>query len=180
VLGYSSELIANVRDLKRVEAGRDKAQPVDVCDILQEVREAYEDPPEREVTINLSSRGDCWVMASRLLRDAFSNIVSNAIKHSVGTVTVNILVDHRSRDDQDMVRVSIEDDGPGIPDERKERIFDRSLMGLTKPVSRGLGLYLVKRLVEDHNGSVWVEDRVPGDYTKGARFVVLLPAVQVG
>ncbi len=74
-----------------------------------------------------------------------------------------------------MVRVDIADDGPGIPDERKEAIFDRSLMGLTKPVSRGLGLYLVKRLVENYGGEGWVEDRIPGDHTEGARFVVLLP-----
>jgi signal transduction histidine kinase len=40
-----------------------------------------------------------------------------------------------------------------------------------------LGLFLVKKLVEDYNGRVWVEDRVPGDHTQGARFVILLPAV---
>jgi signal transduction histidine kinase len=38
-----------------------------------------------------------------------------------------------------------------------------------------LGLYLVKSLVEGNNGRVWVEDRVPGDHMKGARFVVMLP-----
>jgi signal transduction histidine kinase len=41
----------------------------------------------------------------------------------------------------------------------------------------GLGLYLVKSLVESYHGSVWVEDRVPGDHTKGSRFVVMLPAI---
>jgi signal transduction histidine kinase len=41
----------------------------------------------------------------------------------------------------------------------------------------GLGLYLVKTLVDSYGGRVWVEDRVPGDRTKGARFVVMLPAV---
>lgn len=42
----------------------------------------------------------------------------------------------------------------------------------------GLGLYLVKTLVESYNGEVWVEDRVNGDHTKGARFMVTLPAIQ--
>jgi signal transduction histidine kinase len=41
----------------------------------------------------------------------------------------------------------------------------------------GLGLYLVRTLVDSYNGSVWAEDRVKGDHTKGARFVVMLPAV---
>ena len=42
----------------------------------------------------------------------------------------------------------------------------------------GLGLYLVKSLVESYGGRVWVEDRIAGDHTKGARFVVMLPAVE--
>jgi len=178
VLAHSSELIANVSDLKKVEAGREKTQPVDIRRVLREVKEAYENPPERDVTIEIrEDQGACWAMASSLVRDAFSNIVSNAIKHSTGAVHIWIHVDRLPGRGQggEQVRVAIEDDGPGIPDERKEKVFDRSLMGLTKPVSRGLGLYLVKRLVEDHKGTVWVEDRVPGDHTKGARFVVLLP-----
>jgi PAS domain S-box-containing protein len=180
VLGNSSELIANIRDLKRVEAGREKTGPLDVCRVLREVREAYEDPPGRDVTINLKMADSCWVLASGLLRDAFSNIVSNAIKHSSGPVTVDIWVARDVDDESGQVKVSIEDNGPGIPDERKDKIFDRSLMGLTKPVSRGLGLYLVKRLLEEYDGAVWVEDRIPGDHTKGARFVVLLPAASLG
>ncbi|HHT76235.1 MAG TPA: hypothetical protein GXZ80_09385, partial [Euryarchaeota archaeon] len=44
---------------------------------------------------------------------------------------------------------------------------------------RGLGLYLVKRLVDEYGGVVWVEDRVTGDHTQGARFVVELPALSV-
>ena len=71
--------------------------------------------------------------------------------------------------------MSIEDNGPGIPDEMKEKIFTKSLRGLTRRTGHGLGLYLVKRIVEDHHGRVWAEDRVPGDHTQGARFVVLLP-----
>ncbi len=53
-------------------------------------------------------------------------------------------------------------------------------MGLAKPVRRGLGLYLVKRLVENYGGEVWVEDRIPGDHTEGARFVVELPLYSEG
>lgn len=180
VLGNSSELIANVRDLKRVEAGRERTQSLDIYKILREVKEAYEDPPGREVTINLLGSNNCWVLASGLIRDAFSNIVSNSIKHSSGPVTVDISVERPYRDGIGQVRVSIEDNGPGVPDERKDTIFDRSMMGLTKPVSRGLGLYLVKRLVEEYDGEVWVEDRVPGDHTKGAKFVITLPAASSG
>jgi signal transduction histidine kinase len=77
----------------------------------------------------------------------------------------------------DYYRVVVEDNGPGISDNIKSRLFTRFSRGDTKTRGRGLGLFLVKSLVEDYHGKVWVEDRVPGDYTKGARFVVMLPAV---
>jgi len=62
----------------------------------------------------------------------------------------------------------------------KEKVFDRSMRGGTKVSGHGLGLYLVKRLVEDQAGKVWVEDRVPGEHEKGARFVILLKGTAVG
>ena len=72
----------------------------------------------------------------------------------------------------------VEDDGPGIPDDLKSVIFNRTLRGTSKARGMGLGLYLVKSLVDSYGGKVWIENRVHGDHTKGARFVVLLPAVK--
>ena len=74
-------------------------------------------------------------------------------------------------------RVMVEDDGPGIPDDFKASIFNRTLKGTQNVKGMGLGLYLVKSLVDSYGGRVWVEDRVSGDHTKGAKFVVMLPAV---
>lgn len=76
-------------------------------------------------------------------------------------------------------KVSIEDNGPGISDELKSKLFQRKQRGRSKTAGSGLGLFLVKKLVEDFHGLVWVEDRVPGDHTQGAKFVVMLPAVSV-
>jgi signal transduction histidine kinase len=74
-------------------------------------------------------------------------------------------------------KVAVEDNGPGIHDDLKALIFDRSHT-VKKLRGKGLGLYIVNTLVGDFHGKVWVEDRVPGDHTKGARFVVMLPAVE--
>jgi PAS domain S-box-containing protein len=174
-LADSSELIANIRDLQNIEAGRDRPEVVDICVMLDEIKEVYKNPPDREVSISLTTHDVCTVYGSRLLRGAFSNLISNAIKHSTGAVDIQITVSRQHLHGTDMVRVDIADNGPGIPYEKRGFIFDRSLMGLTKPVSRGLGLYLVKRLVESYDGEIWVEDRIPGAYMEGARFVVLLP-----
>jgi signal transduction histidine kinase len=76
-------------------------------------------------------------------------------------------------------RIVIEDTGPDIPDEQKPGIFERAGREQAKLTGKGLGLYLVKTLVDDFRGRVWVEDRVPGDYKQGSRFVIMLPAAKV-
>jgi signal transduction histidine kinase len=81
-----------------------------------------------------------------------------------------------SEDGVDFCKVAVEDNGPGIPDAMKELIFDRSHT-VKKLRGKGLGLYIVNTLVQDFHGRVWVEDRVTGDCTKGARVVVMLPSV---
>jgi signal transduction histidine kinase len=177
-LRNSSELIANVRNIQRLELDRNKPELVDICHMLEKIKEDYQHPPGREVAITLSERSGCEVHVSSFLRDAFSNLVSNAIRHSTGPLTVGIVLSLVAQDGKDHLSVSVEDNGPGISDEMKEKVFGRSMRGTTKVTGQGLGLYLVKRLVEDQGGKVWVEDRVQGDRSKGAKFVVLLPTVQ--
>ena len=111
-------------------------------------------------------------MADELLKDVFSNILGNAIKHSTGPVTIEIGLDRIFVTGKEYCRVAIDDNGTGIPDDMKSKIFTRFQRGKTKASGRGLGLYLVKTLVENFKGKVWVEDRVPGDSTKGSRFVI--------
>lgn len=175
-LRSSSELIANVRDIQKVEAGRKGAELINVCKMLEEIKRECEDSPGRQVKIILKEEDRCVIMASNLLRDAFTNIIDNAIKHSSGPLCIDITLRPVSTNGDEYLRIDFEDNGPGIPDGMKERLFARSVRGPTKAVGHGLGLYLVKRLVEEHGGKVWAEDRIAGDHTRGSRFVVLLPA----
>jgi len=118
------------------------------------------------------------VQANELLRDVFVNLIGNAIKHSTGPAFINIRMAQEKNDDRQYCTVAIEDNGPGVPGEMKEKVFDRLRRGDTKAKGAGLGLYLVKTLVDSYGGKVWVEDRVTGDHMKGARFVVMLPTIR--
>jgi hypothetical protein len=75
-----------------------------------------------------------------------------------------------------MVRIEFEDYGPGIPDNMKQFIFKRTGSPEAQVVGRGLGLTVVDHYITDLGGTVWVEDRVEGDYSQGTRIVMLLPS----
>lgn len=177
-LNNSSRLIDNVKKLQKEKSGQLGARLMDVGEVLLEVKKQFDSVPGREVSIIIKNNDASQVMANDLLKEVFSNLVGNAIKHSDSPLDINISSSCVQEDGKKFCRVEVEDNGPGIPDVMKRQIFDRSSDGRgVLPSGKGLGLYLVKTLVSDYNGRIWAEDRVPRDHTKGSRFVVLLPAL---
>jgi len=171
-----SRLIESIRGLQDIESGREALAIVDLDRVLREVIGGLVPHPSREIDVRLSSRGNHCVLASPLVKELFSNLLDNSIKHSEGPLTVWINVRSIYETGREYHRVEIDDDGPGIQDRMKENVFSRTWRGRTKGVGKGLGLFLVRRLAESLEGQVWVEDRVSGRADMGARFVVLLPA----
>jgi PAS domain S-box-containing protein len=176
ILESSNNLIDTVRKIQRVENHDSKYGLVDLGWMLEDVRTEYEHIPGREVKIHYKTAIKKFVIASDLLKDVFSNLLSNSIKHSSGPVEITMVLNKVFDGGREHYKVTVEDNGPGIPDDLKMRLFQRKQRGKTKTTGSGLGLYLVRKLVEDINGRVWVEDRVPGDPTEGTKFVVLIPA----
>lgn len=172
-----SKLIDNVRKIQRAKNGEFKQEVVDAGKILESVCKEMVATSDREVTIHYIPVSGCYVLANVLLRDVFVNIVENAVKHSVGPIEISIGVSRVVVDGGEYCNITFDDNGPGIPEEQKGRVFNRLQQDNVKDKGIGLGLYMVKTLVEDFHGKVWVEDRVPGDYGKGCRFVVMLPIV---
>jgi PAS domain S-box-containing protein len=176
-LESSTRLIKNVGKLQRAREGDLRITRVNVGEVVRELLPKCSTMAGRDIRVNYRGN-DCFVMANELLTDVFSNIIGNAIKHSQGPLVIDIDVKKVREDGNDYCVISVEDNGPGIPDSLKVRLFTRFQRGATKASGRGLGLYLVKTLVDDYHGKVWVEDRVPGDYKQGTRFVVRLMGVE--
>ncbi|MGA9141812.1 MAG: PAS domain S-box protein [Methanocella sp.] len=174
----SSLLISNVKKLQKVRSGEIRHKKMDVGDVLERVREHYSNLHGENIVINCPYTTGYTVIANELLYDVFSNLVGNAIKHSNGRPAIDISVERVRENDVECCRITVEDNGPGIPDDLKVRIFNRHLRGNTKAKGSGIGLYLVKTLADDFGGRVHVEDRVPGDRSKGSKFIVVLPMVK--
>lgn len=128
-------------------------------------REAH---PDAEISVD-EQIPDVDVRANEMLSSVFRNLLNNAVQHNDKDSPV-VEVSCELRDDT--VEVRIADNGPGIPDERKDTIFGKGEQGIDSP-GTGIGLYLVYTLVTEYGGEVWVEDNDP----TGAVFVVQLPRV---
>ena len=170
----SVSLINNVKKFSLVnqeELVLEKTDPADALTAaIQTVKQSF---PHREINIttNLESGTYC-IMVNDFLQDVFYNLLHNAVKFTV-TDNVRIEVTTSLVEDGEFLRFDFEDWGPGIDDCLKGNV----LIGIDDRVHRvsGVGLTLVKQIVEQYSGSLMVEDRVDGDFTKGARFVVRLP-----
>jgi PAS domain S-box-containing protein len=177
VLLRSARLIDNVRKLQKLKNGTYLFRPIDLVRVLTDVVKEYEAVPGKVLMLDTHFINAGYVQANELLYDVFSNLVSNAVKYSGSHARVTIGLSAVLENGSHFYQVSVEDNGPGIPDSFKLKVFNRMLQGDAGAKGMGLGLYIVKTLVDSYQGRVWVENRVPGDHTKGAKFIVRLPAL---
>jgi len=175
-------LISDVSDASRLDAelSRVTAERVDVMPILRallELDEATRDPdrgPKLEV-VAPAAGFPVWAVEDRLVQ-VLRNLIGNA--QSFSPVGGRIVV--RAREVGDMAELSVEDEGPGIPEANLEHIFDRFYSERPKGESfghhSGLGLSISRQIVEALHGQISAENRRDANgKVVGARFVVRLP-----
>jgi PAS domain S-box-containing protein len=161
----SSEIIRNILTLRKLKTGPAELGPVQLEPVIREIRNYHPD-------LNITCNGpDATVLADDLISEVFANLVGNAMKFGGPGVEVTISV----REEEDTVLVTVADNGPGIPDDLKPCVFERNQRGATKKSGKGLGLYIVRMLVERYTGSVRAGDRVPGHPEEGAAVTLTLP-----
>ncbi len=175
----SSRLISNIQKMRKAMGKEIEQETLDVAKVIRDAIEEHRSVPDRQIAIDFTMSPGLTVKADGLLKDVFSNLIGNAIKHSPPDkpLVIRITAMREINEGIGSVVIGIEDNGPGIEDSRKSIIFERFTSGAMKTRGRGLGLYLVRTLVESYGGRVRIEDRMSGDYRQGSRFVVLLPAL---
>ncbi len=133
---------------------------------------------EKNIRIEYHQAEAYPVKANRLIYHLFLNLFENSVKHtSASEIVINIRIDQTTKGTVSFWKISIEDNGPGIRDSVKAYLFKRFEKGHDNKGS-GVGLAVVRALTEKYGGQVSVEDRVKGDFSKGTRFVVLLPVAE--
>ncbi|MDN7025775.1 PAS domain S-box protein [Methanoculleus sp. FWC-SCC1] len=155
----SIEILGNVSKIRRIHQPSGGHKRVNLDDIVQS--EIAQFPGN---IIHCDAAG-CRVWADDLLSEVFANLIGNAVKFGGPGVEVAVRVE----EEDGLVRVSIEDTGPGIPDTDKQAVFHRYEQK-RRGVGEGLGLFLVQVLIERYGGTIWADDRVAGRPEEGAAF----------
>lgn len=178
-------LVSNIRKLSELEKSDKNEHKLSSIDslrllkrVVENIKKKYHD---KEISIKVNSTiSRATVKAGDFLKDVFENILINAIKHNNHKIIkVKIKISQEIQNEhRKYIKFCFIDNARGIEASQKKLIFLRDhkkIQGTKNTFGLGLGLTLVKRIVDYYEGQIWVEDKVPGDYTKGSKFKILIP-----
>ena len=187
-VGRLDRLITDISRASRIEAetARGAPAPIDLGWLLPQIVETYEATRrggEVAVLFKGPSPPQSVVIGQEApLGQVLRNLIDNAKSFSPDVGDVTVYVTEENRRDGRWLRVYVDDAGPGVPEANLETIFERFYTERPKGVAfggnSGLGLSIVRQIIESHKGKVWAEN-IPGDAPDkiaGARFIVELPA----
>jgi len=152
-------------------------QPVEAVGAFHRaVRKVTEQLHGRALVADVRGPPALHVLADEMLEDVFLNLCQNAAKYDERPqVNLEVAIEETTVDGRPWVRIALDDHGRGIPPNRRDQVFSRfTPRGEAASSGFGLGLSIVRALVQRYRGRIWVEDRIPGDHTQGSRFVLLL------
>lgn len=173
-------LVNDLLELSRV--GRIETNPVDldpaaaVAEVVTSLQDTITSSGAEIIAPDLGVCPRVHVEPNRL-RQILSNLLSNAIKYGVSGTSPRIEITCHG-DDARFVRITVADNGPGIPPEQRERVFRpfQRLRGSPDTTGTGMGLAIARKIVEHYGGSIWVDDPPGG----GAAFSFTLPRAEPG
>ncbi|MFX0186206.1 MAG: PAS domain S-box protein [Candidatus Hodarchaeota archaeon] len=174
-----SKLVSNVIKLSKLE---ETEMPLELVNINKNLMDAIvfidEIYQNRNLHINVEAiEEDHYAIANELILDLFENILMNSVRHNINLVIeIQIRISEMQLENKKYCKIEFIDNGVGIHDERKVAIFQRRSNDENSTRGMGIGLSLVKQLIDSYNGKIWIDNRIKDDYKKGSNFIVLIPA----
>jgi two-component system, sensor histidine kinase and response regulator len=177
-----SDLIHSLLDINAIESGKIaiRLAPMSLSTTVQALCYDYHPRAEAKgITIHFDTSGDATVIADeQLMQQVVDNLISNAVKYSPQgkNIWVSVSEGRATEAGGKSCRVAVKDEGPGLSEEDQAQLFGRFTKLTARPTagedSTGLGLSIVKSMMEQMNGSVWCETELG----KGATFIAEFPA----
>lgn len=187
-VGRMDRLISDISKASKVDANlaREKSELVNVPDLVQNVTDFYEATKaedQRPVIFNLPENlreKDIYIRGFETpFAQVLRNLIDNALTFSPDDGTVRISLSVQGQGKSKRILITVEDDGPGIPPQNLDTVFERFYTERPKGAQfgshSGLGLAICRQIVSAHKGTILAENRLAGDQVDGARFVINLP-----
>ncbi len=172
-------LVSNVRTLSQLSEAEILLKIVNTVEILKHAENSIIDGfPDKNIKINHDyPKAKFIVKANDLLINVFENILTNSIRHNNNlNIEITVRISKIKKESIPHIKFEFIDNGTGVPDEIKEIIFKKGYEHKKDIRGLGFGLSLVKRIINQYNGEIFVEDRVKGIHTEGSNFIILIPA----
>jgi two-component system, sporulation sensor kinase E len=172
------KLINNVRNLSLLE---DYEMPLESVDVYNTLKKAMKFTrvsfPRKKIDFTIvPDHGKLHVMANVLLLDVFENLIMNSIIYNKNEIVkINVNISKMEKFYENYIKIEFKDNGLGIEDSQKVKIFQGKQYQNTLSKGMGIGLSLVAKLIDLYNGKISIEDRIKGDYAQGSNFILLIP-----
>lgn len=154
-------LLERMRELEELSTIGGITRPIEVADVIDRILKERRTP-----NVEFEQIGDrVQIMGDDTFRIAIDNLVKNALKHAEPS---KIEISVSDRDDN--CQIMVKDDGKGIPDDVKKRLFEEGFK-YGKTGNTGMGLYIVSKVIERHHGKIEIKDNEP----KGTSFIITIP-----
>ncbi len=171
-------LVNNIQRLSQIEESRIPLYSIEANKVLKDslkfIRGSFQ---SRNLHIQIDSlNNNLYVQANELLLDAFENILINAVKYNNNPIVeLLIKITKVQEHGKSYFKFQFIDNGLGIIDIRKEEVFQRAYNKGQNISGLGLGLSLVKKIIESYEGKIWIEDKIEREPSKGSKFIILIP-----
>ncbi len=172
------KLITNVRKITEIDESNTQIDKIYIGKPLEKAIEILKTSYQmRKISVQVNNIvKKKKVKANSLLLDVFENLLMNAVEHNENPkieIFINITMERIEKGN--FIKMEFKDNGIGISDYRKKSIFEKGIRKDQRSKGMGLGLSLVKKIIDSYNGKIWVENKVKGDSSKGSNFIVLIP-----
>ena len=176
-----TSLVNNVYKFSQLEEAEINLQSINLKKILDKsIKYLKKTFKNKEINIQFeTTKEEIYIQADKLLKDVFENILINAVKHNDNSnIEIVIKTSKFQEDGIFFWQIEFIDNGKGIPEAKRKSVFTRGFKEDRSVSGMGLGLSLVKSIIDKYNAKILIESRVPEDYLKGTNFKLQFPEVE--
>lgn len=176
-INRGADLVKNVSKFSKLDEFERTLREVNIHEVLEDTINLVKNfMKAKKITISFEKfNEDIEIKADEFIIDVFENIIINSIRHNNNHI-VEILIKTLINQNGEL-QIEFIDNGIGIHDSLKELIFERIYKENRTVSGIGLGLSLVKKILNFYDAKIWVENRIPEDYSKGTKFTLTFPIV---